>query len=61
MKLLEITRILVCSSDCKITQRDIEATILWLCQDNVLESPAALKRVYRKLKSDVAYEEAPFD
>jgi hypothetical protein len=57
MKLCDVVRAIVMEEN--ISDKDIENTVLYLTQDNVLDDLRVFRRIVKKLNADMEYEEAP--
>jgi hypothetical protein len=57
MKLCDVVQAIVLKEE--VSEKDIEATILFLAQDNILTDVRVLRRIVKKLNADMEYEDAP--
>ena len=59
MKLYDVVQAIVLKQD--VSAKDIENTILFLVQDNILDDVRVLRRIVKQLNADMEYEDAPFE
>lgn len=57
MKLCDVVQAIVRKED--ISGKDIENTVLYLVQANVLHDVRVLRHIVKKLNSEMEYEDAP--
>jgi len=59
VKLYDVVQAIVLKQD--VSAKDIENTILFLVQDNILDDVRVLRRIVKQLNADMEYEDAPFE
>ena len=57
MRLCDVVQAIVLKEN--VSAKDIEATILFLVQDNILTDVRVLRRIVKQLNADLEYEDAP--
>ena len=57
MKLCDLVQAIVLKEE--VSAKDIEATVLFLVQDNILADVRVLRRIVKTLNAKMEYEDAP--